>query len=350
MVAATPTNVAPVVSNVSIVDVNGGNIVAGDTLNATYTFSDAENDAEGTSTFTWLRDGSAIANAISQTYVVQSSDLGTELSVEVTPVASTGTLVGAALTSPNFSIAAPASGPDKNAFMSALPRWSEFAPKALPVEDEGQEQVDTSVDPVVEEVSDENGLVKVCTTEKVDFFDSPEEYDMFAPPTNILYPGAFVEGKSLRDGASAGDILPLNIQQRTEISVSIPACAFENNFRVVAPTQANVNSAVGAIIDEASSLGLNCVQPRGNLRVGSYQNDSQRALKAGFSGRYFGFSGSASGSYSRSTTQNSVAAVFKETLYTVQIEAPQTPGDWFTNEFTPERIQELEDAGRFIRK
>lgn len=346
--APQPTNAAPVASNVLASDTNGGEALTGDTLTASYTYGDAENDSEGASIIQWLRNGIAIQSATSATYVVQSADVGAQISVAVTPVASAGTTTGTQATSSALTIAQTqvTTGPDKNEFMTSLPRWSEFAPKAMPVEQEGQEQVDANVEPVIEEIQDEQGLIKVCTTETVDFFDSPEEYVMFASPTNVLFPGAFVEGKSLRDGASAGDILPLNIQQRTSVTVSIPACAFENNFRVVAPNQANVNSAVGSIIDEARNQGIDCVQPRGNLLVETYQNDQQRALKAGFSGKYFGFSGSASGSYSKTTSQNSVAAVFRETLYTVQIEAPQTPGDWFTDEFTSERIQELEDAGR----
>lgn len=342
-----PVNNAPTASNVVITDDNGGDTVTGDTLTATYTYSDAENDPEGASSFQWRRDGADISGANSLSYTLNTADEGTQISIQITPIASSGTSNGESVVSSAISAIAPVvTGPDKTEFMNSLSSWSEFAPKERPVSEEGKEVVNTETTPVVEEVEDEQGLVKVCTTESVDFFKSPEEYVMFAPPTNILYPGAFVEGKSLRDGASAGDILPLNIQQRTQVTVSIPACSFENNFRVVAPNQANVNSAVGAIIDEASRIGLNCVQPRGNLKVETYRNDQQRAMSAGFSGRYFGFSGSASGSYSKSTTQNSVAAVFRETLYTVQIEAPQTPGDWFTDEFTPERIKELEDAGR----
>lgn len=346
-VPAPSPNSSPTATNVVVSDANGGDTLAGDVLNASYTYNDADGDAEGSSTFVWLRGNNVIAGATGLTYTVQNGDEGSQLQFQVTPIATSGSPNGTAVASNALNvIARPASGPGKTEFMNALPAWSEFAPKELPASQENQEIPDTSVTPIVEEVQDEEGLTKVCTTQTVDFYRSPEEYVMFSPPTNILYPGAFVEGKSLRDGASAGDILPLNIQQRTPISVSIPACSFENNFRVVAPTQANVNSAVGAIIEEANSLGLNCVQPRGNLQVETYQNDQQRALSAGFSGRYFGFSGSASGSFSRTTSQNSVAAVFKETLYTVQIEAPQTPGDWFTDDFTPERIEELEQAGR----
>lgn len=339
-------NSAPSASNVSITDSNGGEVVSGDTLTGSYQYNDADGDPQGTSTFRWLRNGSAITAATSQSYMVTDEDAGSSLVFEVTPVASSGTSTGSARQSSALTVNALEEGPDRNDFMNSLSSWSDFAPKARPEEDEGQEIVDDSVASVVEEVTDSEGIVKVCTTESVDFFESPGEYIMFAPPTNILYPGAFVEGRSLRDGDAVGDILPLNIAQRTNIKVSIPDCKFANNYREVSPSLANVNSAVGAIIAEATALGLDCVSPRGDLKVETYRNEQQRALSAGLSGKYFGFSASASGSYSKSTTQNSVAAVFKESLYTVQVEAPPLPGDWFTDEFTPSRIQALEDAGR----
>jgi hypothetical protein len=339
-------NSVPTASNIIISDTNGGDALSGDNIVASYQFNDADGDPEGNSVYQWLRNGAAISAATSLTYQLSDSDAGTNITFQVTPVAASGNTTGTATQSSALAVQEIVQGPNKDEFMSSLSTWSEFAPKAKPESDEGQEIIDDTVAPMVEEVTNEEGIVKVCTTESVDFFKSPAEYVMFTPPTNILYPGAFVEGKSIRDGNRAGDILPLNIQQRTNIKVSIPACTFANNYREVSPSQANVNSAVGAIIAEALALGLDCVEPRGNLVVETYRNEQQRALKAGFSGKYFGFSGSASGSYSKTSTQSSVAAVFRESLYTVQIEAPQTPGEWFTDEFTPARIKALEDAGR----
>lgn len=227
----------------------------------------------------------------------------------------------------------------------SMQTWSEFAPKLEPEENEGVERVDESRAPFVEDIVDSNNNVKVCTTETVDFFETPEEYVMFSPPTNVLYPGALVIGKSIRDGANAGEILPLNIAQRAEVDVTISACNFAGNTRRVTPTLAEVNSAVGDIINQARLEGVDCINPVGNLTVETYRNEEQRALSAKMSGRYFGFSASASGSYSKGTVENSVAAVFRESLYTVDISAPQSPAGWFTNEFTSERLDEQQRLG-----
>ena len=50
----------PTASNVSI---NNATPVLGDELTGLYTYDDADGDAEGTSTYRWLRNGAAISGA-----------------------------------------------------------------------------------------------------------------------------------------------------------------------------------------------------------------------------------------------------------------------------------------------
>lgn len=232
-------------------------------------------------------------------------------------------------------------------FVNNLSFWSDFAPKSLPEESEGVEVVDDSKPALVDDVLDPDGKLKVCTTEIVSFYETPEEYVMFAPPTNILYPGAFIVGTSLRDGDNSGSLLPINIAQRNEVDVTIAACLLPNNgnTRRVQPTLAAVNGAVASILAEAEAMGVDCVEARGSFKVETYRNEEQRALSAGLSGRYFGYSASASGRYEKTQVENSVAAIFRESLYTIDISAPQTPSDWFSSDFTPELLQEQIDQG-----
>ena len=96
------TNSAPVASEVSF----SGTLKAGQTLTGTYLYFDADNDAQGASTFAWYRavDGigtgkTLIAGANAITYVLPVADLGKYLSFEVTPAAQTGILRGAAAAS-----------------------------------------------------------------------------------------------------------------------------------------------------------------------------------------------------------------------------------------------------------
>lgn len=88
-------NAAPVASGVTV----SGTTNIGDTLTGTYTYTDAEDDPEGTSTFRWLRDDVAIGGATAETYVLVSADIDKTIKFEVTPVATSGALTGSAVTS-----------------------------------------------------------------------------------------------------------------------------------------------------------------------------------------------------------------------------------------------------------
>ena len=89
-------NAIPTVQTVAIVDNNGGTLVVGDTLTGTYTYTDAESDAQGASKYRWLRNGTAISGATTTTYVLIGTDSGQNISFEVTPQAATGSLIGIA--------------------------------------------------------------------------------------------------------------------------------------------------------------------------------------------------------------------------------------------------------------
>lgn len=97
-------NAAPTAGAVSITDDNGGTIVVGDNLTATYTYADAENNAEGTTTFIWLRDGAAISGATASTYSLVAADSETSITLSVTPIASTGTTTGTAVVSTGVAV------------------------------------------------------------------------------------------------------------------------------------------------------------------------------------------------------------------------------------------------------
>ena len=91
-------NAAPVASNVNIT----GTPEVGQTLTGGYTYSDADGDAQGISTFRWLRNDVAIIGATALTYTIAPIDQGMTLKFEVTPVAQTGISPGVAVQSVAF--------------------------------------------------------------------------------------------------------------------------------------------------------------------------------------------------------------------------------------------------------
>lgn len=84
----------PIVSSLSI----NGDLVVTETISATYTFTDINNDAEGVSTFKWYRADDALGSvqtlidgATSSTYTLTEADHTKYIAFEVRPFASTGT-------------------------------------------------------------------------------------------------------------------------------------------------------------------------------------------------------------------------------------------------------------------
>jgi hypothetical protein len=118
-VCTTTGGSPPAAAAVSI----NGLAIAGQTLTGTYSYSDPDDDLEGTSIFRWLRNGvTAIAGATGRTYTIVDADVGATLVFEVTPVAETGDPNGSAVRSlptatvvaanrnPTVTISSPADG------------------------------------------------------------------------------------------------------------------------------------------------------------------------------------------------------------------------------------------------
>lgn len=95
--ATQPNNQAPIVSGLIIL----GLLEVGQTITGSYTYTDNENNPEGTSLYQWYSADDAsgtnqvsISGATTLTYVIDTSDETKYLSFEVTPVTYTGTSPG----------------------------------------------------------------------------------------------------------------------------------------------------------------------------------------------------------------------------------------------------------------
>jgi hypothetical protein len=78
--------IAPGTKPVAVVQSIEGVDFLGHALTGTYSYSDAELDPEGVSTFRWLRDGVPIPGAVNTAYTISTDDVGRTLEFEVTPV------------------------------------------------------------------------------------------------------------------------------------------------------------------------------------------------------------------------------------------------------------------------
>jgi len=237
-------------------------------------------------------------------------------------------------------------------FLETLPSWSEFSPpqNSQSPAPAGEAQVEEDVELDVEVINDDGSMDLLedvtysCQVQPFTLTDNPEQIAMYSPDRDILYAGGLIQGKSHRDGL--GSLLGLPISERAPINVSIPGLANDDNFRTVdSPNQASVDQAIGSMIGGATASGLSTPSSI-SFKMETYHSETQSALQMGLSGRYLGFEGSASGSIDKKQSETTITAQFYQKMYEVVVEAPQSPGDFFSEDFTEARLQQQVNQGR----
>jgi hypothetical protein len=241
---------------------------------------------------------------------------------------------------------------DVSNYLQELPSWTEFSPAAqsqLPTP-AGEPEPLEDVELDVEEINDDGTTTLLenvsysCQSQPFTLTDNPQQIAMYSPDREILYAGALIQGKSHRDGL--GSLLGLPIAERAPIRVSIPGLANDDNFRTVEnPSQATVDQAIGSMVGNATASGLSTPSSI-TFKMETYYSERQSALQMGMSGRYLGFEASASGSIDQKRSETTVTAQFYQKMYEVVVETPQSPGDFFSEEFTEAKLQQQISQGR----
>ncbi|MCA1803442.1 MAG: thiol-activated cytolysin family protein [Rhodothermaceae bacterium] len=241
---------------------------------------------------------------------------------------------------------------DVGNYLQGLPSWSQFAPPGQTQPPTPAGEAEAEEDVVLDvEVINEDGNVDLlenvtysCQVQPFTLTDNPQQIAMYSPDREILYAGGLIQGKSHRDGL--GSLLGLPIAERAPINVSIPGLANDDNFRrVERPGQASVDQAIGSMIGGATASGLSTPSSI-SFKMETYHSEKQSALQMGLSGNYLGFEGSASGSIDRKQSETTITAQFYQKMYEVVVEAPQSPGDFFSEDFTEARLQQQISQGR----
>jgi hypothetical protein len=247
----------------------------------------------------------------------------------------------------------PGPNPDVDTYLQGLPSWAQFSPPQPDADPAPTGAPTLAFDTVtqVRTVIDTAGTVRVdsqvpyvCEVTPYTVTRNPQDIVMYSPNQSIVFPGAFIQGVSHRDGL--GSLLPLIIDERAPINVSIPAIQTGTNFRQVsAVDQAHVASAVGDIIGSAVENGL---QASSSIfwHMETYNSQQQFALSFNASGRYLGFEASAGGGINRNSSETTVSAHFYQKMFTVVVAPPSTPGGWFRSDFTPAKLQQQVSLNR----
>lgn len=242
--------------------------------------------------------------------------------------------------------------PEEAPALDQLPNWGDYSPleESQPPTQSGEPEVLPEVTMDVETVNDSGQVVVqedvtfACTVTPYTMKDNPDKLVMYEPDRDVLWAGGLIQGKSHRDGV--GSLLSLPITERAPIRVSIPDLPSGENFRQVDnPSAATVNAAIGEMRGDATLSGL-ATPSSINFDLKTYHAESEFALSFNISARYLAFEGSATGDLSRNESETSVSVNFVQRMFTVVVDQPQTPNDFFSDEFTQAKYDQQVALGR----
>lgn len=231
-----------------------------------------------------------------------------------------------------------------------LPSWQAYAPPLESVEPTPAAESSREENAALERIDDTGETVLignytfVCTDRTYNFVDNPERALSFNLDQNIIWPGALIQGRTHRDAASINAVRELTIRERAPLSVTVTFNNADNTRSVTDPDAGSVGSALGSMIANAEADGL-ATATNIDYLARTYASEKQAALEFGFSGRYLAFEASASGSLSRTTSMNTVAAKFVQQMYVAGVVQPSTPSAFFSSAFTPAKYAQQEAAG-----
>lgn len=218
-------------------------------------------------------------------------------------------------------------------YLKALPEWDEFCPPG----DDGIVATDPSTDCL--DVVDNQRYFCVETPKSIT--DTPEDVVTFGGGGGILWPGALIQGSTYVGGVGTMEELP--IRQRAPLTLSISLLTEDNSVTVQNPDYHTVNSALGGLIDGAEGV------PAGRsvfFQMTEAYTMDQLALGLSLRASYLGASVRSQLDYEKSTETHTLAAYFKEKVFTVNMAPLQSPDEVFSDAFTPELLQQQVDAGR----
>jgi hypothetical protein len=129
------------------------------------------------------------------------------------------------------------------------------------------------------------------------------------------------------------------------LRLSINLLARDNARTVEGPTLSTVQSAIGDLVEIASKAGHRAGSDISYDQVTSYSLE-QTALELGLSARYLGSNVRSSLSISRNAEQHNITAFFVQKMFTVSVELPQTPIEFFDSGFTTAVLDDQMNLGR----
>jgi hypothetical protein len=217
---------------------------------------------------------------------------------------------------------------DVAAYLRSLPPWGQFAPPAA-----------AKHGPVG---SPTRGAGKQCTMTAYSITETPREIVTFDPDSEILWPGALLQGRS---HAKLAGLQELPVRQRGPLKLSLDLLTKENTRTLDNPALANIQSAIGELVEIAARAGHRAGSDISYDQVSSHSLE-QTALELGLSAHHLGTNVRGRLRIGNRAEQQTVTAYFVQKMFTVSVELPQTPAAFFGSRFTQAALKEQADLGR----
>ncbi len=224
-------------------------------------------------------------------------------------------------------------------YLKDLPQWGEFSPQLAEV---GQPEEEVT-GPTEAALETDGGQLFVCRTTPCSITSTPDAIVTMNPNSEILYLGSLIQGASYLGGLAAMEELP--IRQRAPLTVSIDLLFPDNTRTVADPTLASVNQAVGELISGAHQAGHTAGSALSYNKRECFSLE-QSMLCMGMSVSYLGASVRSELSYQQSVEQHTIMATFRQRMFTTSVVLPQTPGEFFSESFTRQDLDEQISRGR----
>ncbi|HSE43722.1 MAG TPA: thiol-activated cytolysin family protein, partial [Gemmatimonadales bacterium] len=181
-----------------------------------------------------------------------------------------------------------------------------------------------------------------CVSSPYSITRTPDKIVTMDPDVNVLWLGALLQGKGYKQGI--GSMQEWAVRERAPLEISVDLLDGANSATVTDPDLASVTQAIGKLVSAAEAA-----HHRGGTSV-SYSMEKnyslrQAGMSLGLSTNYFGPTISASFSIGRNASETGLTAYFVQRMFTASIVLPNQPADFFSDKFTPDRLQEERDRG-----
>ena len=214
---------------------------------------------------------------------------------------------------------------DVNSYLMDLPSWDDFAA----VED-------TTTAPVGDMLADMSTSM-LCTTTPYSITQNPEAVVTFGAAPDVMYLGSLIQGDTYLGGLGSMEELP--IRQRAPLTIALKLFTGTDITRTVEnPNAATIQAALNDLVAEANSG-----EPPGSRTFYQYKqsySSQQAALSVGLSYKYMGSYGRMSLDFETSTEKTTVTAFLKQIMFEAYIVRPQTPAQFFSEDFTEDLLDE----------